>query len=259
MEQYSLPRVIGHRGACGYAPENTLSSFKKAAELGVKCVEFDVKLTRDGELVVIHDENLLRTTNGIGFVQNYTCSQLQQFDAGSWFNSNFLGEKILTLEELMIHLNQNKISTNIELKPELGQEQTIAEKTLELLYKFCKKPPSSQLYLTPLISSFSYESLAILRDRQIQAADNSVVFLLGKLFDKWGEDSLSKAHQLNCYSIHCADHLVTSALINDIKKEGFKVLVYTVNQLDRAQQLWDWGVDSVFSDYPDRLFGQYKT
>jgi glycerophosphoryl diester phosphodiesterase len=114
------PPLIAHRGASAYAPENTLAAFIKAQQLGVRWVEFDVMLTRCGEVVVIHDETLERTTDGVGEVSHYPYSYLQTLDAGSWFGAQFKGEKIPTLKEVLVFLAQHSMCVNVEVKAQAG-------------------------------------------------------------------------------------------------------------------------------------------
>ena len=110
------PPFIAHRGACRLAPENTLSAFVKAAQLGVKWVELDVMQAACGEVVVFHDETLERTTGAKGKVSDYPYTYLQTLDAGSWFNPRFSGEHIPTLVEVMEFLSSMHMNANIELK-----------------------------------------------------------------------------------------------------------------------------------------------
>jgi glycerophosphoryl diester phosphodiesterase len=109
------PLKIGHRGAAGYCPENTIASFKKALELGADYLELDIQMTKDGELVVIHDTTVNRTTNGKGRVKDLTLREIQSLDAGSWFHSNFAGEKIPALSEVFDEF-AGKIGFLLELK-----------------------------------------------------------------------------------------------------------------------------------------------
>jgi glycerophosphoryl diester phosphodiesterase len=112
-----MVEVIGHRGAAGYEPENTLRSFKKALEIGVDIVELDVHLTKDNKLVVIHDEKVDRTTNGRGYVKNYKLSELKKLDAGK-------GERIPTLQEA-IDLLYGRVKVQIELKGENTEKPVV--------------------------------------------------------------------------------------------------------------------------------------
>src|SRR3990167_2926706 len=110
------PRAIAHRGACAYAPENTIASFTKAAQLGMKWLEFDVMQSVDGEVIVFHDETLDRTTNGKGDVDRYPYSYLRTLDAGAWFNPAFSGERIPTLIQTLEFLENTNMNANVEIK-----------------------------------------------------------------------------------------------------------------------------------------------
>src|SRR5262245_50973415 len=125
----NLPLIIGHRGACGHAPENTLASLKKAHELGVLWVEFDVMLAGCGEPIIMHDTRLDRTTDQQGYVNEFTYQQIASFDAGGWFSEAYRGERVPTSKEFIHHLQQRQMSAVVEIKPYPGQEQLTAEKT----------------------------------------------------------------------------------------------------------------------------------
>jgi len=113
--QLSLPRIIGHRGVAGHAPENTLASIREAAAMGLMWVEFDVMMTKDGELVLIHDESLDRTTDGDGRVPKTSLAELKERDAGGWFDKRFQNERIPTLKETTKLLKKTiKFTKNIE-------------------------------------------------------------------------------------------------------------------------------------------------
>jgi glycerophosphoryl diester phosphodiesterase len=122
---------IAHRGASAYAPENTMAAFQKAIELGFDYIEFDVRLSKDGELVVIHDADVTRTTNGIGLVNDLTTEELKRLDAGSWFNPSFKGETIPLLSEVLNELG-GKIGLLIELKS-AEENRAMSEKLADLL------------------------------------------------------------------------------------------------------------------------------
>ena len=115
--QLPNPCVFAHRGASGDAPENTLSSFQLAVTQGAHAVELDAKLSQDGHIIVIHDRTLKRTTNGSGYVHKTKFDDLRKLDAGSWFDPQFSGEKIPTLEQVLEAL-KGRIGVNIEIKPE---------------------------------------------------------------------------------------------------------------------------------------------
>ena len=143
-------RVIGHRGACGYAPENTLASMAKAHALGVEWVEFDVMLAACGTPIVIHHETLHRTTNGKGNVAKIPYQHIALLDAGAWFGKEFAGQRIPTFSELLQYVSQLKLNVNVEIKPTAGKEIATAEAVINLLKQYwpCDISP-------PLVSSFS--------------------------------------------------------------------------------------------------------
>ena len=128
-----LPPVIGHRGAAGEAPENTLVGLRRAHALGCKWVEFDVRLTADGELILLHDDRLERTTNGRGHARELTLAAIRRFDAGAWFDPLFVGEPVPTLDEAIALLAELGLGANIELKSEPGDALATARAAIEIL------------------------------------------------------------------------------------------------------------------------------
>src|SRR3989338_2222137 len=228
---------IGHRGAAGYEPENTLSSFQKAIELGTDMVELDVRLCKSGELVVIHDDKVDRTTNGRGFVRDKTLAELRQLDAGR-------GQLIPSLDEVLAIVGQ-KAAVNIELKG-AGTALPVAG----VLYKLYRSGWKENRFL---VSSFDIDEL-----RQFRNTDS--VSRAGLIFDKpisgiWGSkiNVFDMALTLKCYSIHPSAKLTTAKLVREAHSNGLKVFVWTVNSVSEAQQLAEMGVDGIFSDFPDRL------
>src|SRR3990167_3541643 len=127
------PPVIAHRGASAYAPENTFAAFLKAKELGARWLEFDVMLAACGEVVVIHDETLNRTTNQSGLVDHATYADLKTLDAGSWFDPLFSTEIIPTLEMTIDFLYRHQLAANIEMKAPIGKEEITAKKVLDII------------------------------------------------------------------------------------------------------------------------------
>ena len=112
--QFPFPKYFAHRGACAYAPENTLVSFQTALDQGAQAIELDVKCSSDGEVIVLHDQTLDRTTNGSGDLRNHTLQQLQKLDAGAKFAEKYLGERIPTLRDVLGNFGE-KLIINIEL------------------------------------------------------------------------------------------------------------------------------------------------
>lgn len=232
-----IPPVIAHRGASKLAPENTLAAFRKAKVYGTNWVEFDVMLTKCGEAVVIHDETVDRTTNGSGRVAELTYAEIKTLDAGSWFSPNFAGERIPTLKEVILLLNELQLLANIEIKPCAGFETPTVKKVLQMVDQFWKQKNP------PLISSFSREVLQDVHRFSPQS-------LLGFLMHDWEDDWREASDRLSCVSVHVYESLLTSERIGELKTSGRNLLSYTLDEVSRARELLDAGVDAVFSNCP---------
>lgn len=236
-----VEKIIGHRGASAYAPENTLSSFDKALTLGCHFIEFDVMCSADGEPFVIHDDNLKRTTNGRGDVGLVESSYLHSLDAGSWFSRQFKGEHIPHFKEVLKWLSFSGVQANIEIKPYPGTEEQTAVAVMSHIQRYW--PQGKEL---PLVSSFSWDALVLCRSIAPEMP-------LGLLLHAWDEQWLQKAKQLDCFSIHFNRRVLTEERVKAIKAAGYVLCAYTVNRKRLANKLFSWGVDAVFSDYPDLL------
>ncbi|KTD46466.1 glycerophosphodiester phosphodiesterase [Legionella quateirensis] len=236
-----VDKVIGHRGASGYAPENTLASFDKALSLGCRFIEFDVMCSADGEPYIIHDDNLKRTTNGRGEVGQVESAYLQSLDAGSWFSRQFKGEKIPHFRDALKWLSFSDVKANIEIKPYPGTAEQTAVAVLSHINRHW--PQGKDL---PLVSSFDWEALLLCRTIAPEMP-------LGLLLHEWDDQWLLKAKQLDCFSVHFNRKILTADRVKAVKDEGYTVCAYTVNRKRQANKLFNWGVDAVFSDYPDLL------
>jgi len=236
-----VDRIIGHRGACGYAPENTIASFNKAFSLGCRFIEFDVMCSSDGEPFIFHDDNLKRTTNGKGELGLVDSNYLAGLDAGLWFSRDFKNEKIPHFKEALKWLSFSGVQANIEIKPYPGAEEQTAVVVLSHIHRYW--PQSKSL---PLVSSFSWEVLVLCRSIAPEMP-------LGLLLHEWDDDWLRKAKQLDCSSIHLNRKLMTAERVKEVKDQGYLVCVYTINRKRLAKKLFDWGVDAIFTDYPDLL------
>ncbi len=235
-----LPKVIGHRGAKAYAPENTLESIETAASLGVEWVELDVKLTRDGVPIIFHDEELDRTTNGSGLVAETSYDDICQLEAGSWFADGFAGVKIPTLEEAVDILLKHNLGLNLEIKPCPGREKETAEAALDQLSQIWDDHDKL------LISSFQHVSLEAAMDL---APDWARGLLIGgeEMPENWKE----LADYLDVKTINLGSRLVTRAVADEVMDLELPLLVYTVNDPMEARALQRLGVDCFFSDNPD--------
>ncbi len=231
-------RVIAHRGASGYAPENTLIAFAEAAELGARWVEFDAKLTRDGIPIIFHDDTLKRTTDGKGPVALCDLEDLKRLDAGAWFGGMFRGEAIPTLGEALSLLGGYGLCANVEVKPCPGREA----ETGRVVASALENHGLGGL----LLSSFSVPALKAARDETPGLARALNV-------DAVPEDWRDRLTDLNCGALHCNYKKLNRAQAGIIQESGFDLRCYTVNDPGRAEKLFGWGVRSVFTDYPDRL------
>jgi glycerophosphoryl diester phosphodiesterase len=229
--------VIGHRGAAARAPENTLAGFRMAKSLGCAWVEFDVRLTADGRLVVCHDDRLERTTTGTGRISKLPLGAIRQFDAGSWFDSVFVGEPVPTLREVLALCRDLGLGANIEIKARRGRGPATAAAVVSCLDGLGDRSPPV------LISSFLDDAVA--------EAASAPAIPLGILWRRIPRNWRKIAEQLGCTTIHCRETALTEKVAAKICNAGYPLLAYTVNDGARARQLFDWGVASVFSDVPD--------
>lgn len=235
------PPVIGHRGACGYAPENTMASFLKAAQLNLKWVEFDVMDSSDGFPVIFHDDELNRTSNGKGLITQYPYAYLQSLDVGKWFDSSFSGERIPSLMAVISFLKEAKMSANVEIKTLPGHEENLVKQVLKEMKPYLEKANDQYLF-----SSFSPHALKFLRK---YSPDCNI----GLLLHEWESGWQNLCDELNCVSVHVNEEIMTEQAAREIKSMNKKLLCYTVNNPLRARELFSWGVDAVFSDFPDKI------
>ncbi|MCB1783104.1 MAG: glycerophosphoryl diester phosphodiesterase [Alphaproteobacteria bacterium] len=236
-----LPKIIGHRGTCAYAPENTLESIHTAADMGIEWVELDVKLTKDEVAVIFHDDDLDRTTNGHGPIAQMTYEDLRQLECGSWFAESFAGLKIPTLEEAVEVIIERGMGFNMEIKPCPGREKDTAEVALDLLSQIWDDHDRL------LISSFQHVSLETAMD---MAGDWSRGLILPK---EWPENWAELAQYLEVSTININASEITREQVEAIMDMEKQILAYTVNDPDQARILQGLGVDGFFSDAPDVL------
>ena len=236
-----LPSVIGHRGAAGLAPENTFAGFEAAATMGVKWVAFDVRLTRDKQVIVFHDEVLDRTTNGRGIVSSQDWEDLNQYDTGSWFDGAYSGETIPTLENVISILQKLELGANVEIKSSAGRERESGQLIGILLKKHWPKSLPAVL-----ISSFNQACL-------VAAMEEAPEIERALIVDEIPSDWEVRLQELECHALHCRHEKLSQSLAKQIIAKGFSLRCYTVNDYKTAEQLFEWGVESVFTDYPDRI------
>jgi len=234
--------VIAHRGASGHAPENTLAAFRKALAMGATFIETDLQLSRDARFVAIHDSTLERTTNGQGAVHNATLAELRRLDAGAWFGSEFAGERIPALEEILQFAKKHDVVFYLELKPvgSWGGEHALIGALRE----------SGEIARTVVIS-FDPAILAAIRKVE-------PTLMTGLLFDGQMEDPLDKAVAIGARQAVVRGDLVTPWMIGQARRRDLQVVCWTVNHSAHMRLLATAGVDGIMSDYPDRLIATLK-
>ncbi|MGH7796895.1 MAG: glycerophosphodiester phosphodiesterase [Candidatus Binatia bacterium] len=232
-------KKIAHRGASGRYPENTRLAFAKAIEAGVDMIELDCQLSRDGHVVVFHDENLRRTAGARGTVHGKTLDELKKLDIGRWRKTSFKGERILTLEEAL-EVFAGHVDLCLEIKSFPESLPGIELKILFIL--------SHYDYLDrAIVSSFDYRCLGRVRELAPEA-------MLGLIFGSAvKQDPLAAARQLGANSIHVQKSLATRDFCALAWEEGLDVYVWTVNELRDMEAFISMGVQGLISDFPERF------
>ena len=228
-----------HRGASAYFPENTILSFEKALEMGCTGIETDVQMTRDGVLVLIHDEMVNRTTNGEGLVADYTYSELNKLDAGSWMGEEFKGIKIPTVEELIYLVQDKNIIIDFEIKSGVVIYEDIEQKLIELIYKH-------RMVNKVILSSFNHYSIA--KCNKISKEISTGVLYMAGIYKPYDYAKTVGANAIHPYFL-----AINEEVIKQTKKHRIKVNVFTVEDEKYMKSFLEMNVDGIITDYPDKL------
>lgn len=233
--------IIAHRGASGTAPENTLAAFRRAIEDGAHGIELDVRSSRDGKIIVFHDETLDRTTDGTGLVHRHTLAQLKRLDAGSFFGRQFATEKIPHLAEVI----QLTKSTNTRLFIELKQGRHLTHRFLARLIQVIRQ----HLALARcVVMSFHHDSLKAVKLLEPRL---DTVLLVDRI--KTVEGLIRTARTQSALGVGLDIHLATGDVVGGLRQSGLMVIVWTVNSIREMRSLIKTGVDGITTDYPKRL------
>ncbi|MGV3488901.1 MAG: glycerophosphodiester phosphodiesterase [Tuberibacillus sp.] len=228
-----------HRGASAHSPENTLTAFSLAIEMGATGIETDVQMTKDGKLVLIHDESLNRTTGTDAFVKDLTLEEIKALDAGSWFHEAFKQENVPTLEELFDLVQHRDTMINLELKSGVVLYPEIENKVIDAVRAY-------DMTERVIISSFNHYSLM---DVKRLAPDIKIGLLYGEaLFEPW-----HYAKRLGAEALHPIHYAVLPEFVAAAKAEGIIFNPFTVNNVSDMKRLIDAGVSGIITDYPERL------
>ncbi|MCH7336520.1 glycerophosphodiester phosphodiesterase [Acinetobacter sp. NIPH 2699] len=232
-------RIIGHRGARGEAPENTLGGFHYLHHLGVRAVEFDVRQLKDDQLVVIHDDNFVRTTGQLQHVESCTLAQAQQFDHRHHWQAWAEPEYTPSLEQVMACLTDFE---HIEVEIKAVADEVAAERLIVQLHQDLKG-----FEQTATITSFDVKILAALQQYQSH-------FKRGLLVEiPIGEYAIEFAHQYGCNQIGWKDQLATDEMIQRTQQADLEISVWTVNEIERAKHLQQLGVQGLITDVPTTM------
>ena len=240
MSKIDVPAIIAHRGASGHAPENTAVAIAKAAELGATWVEFDCMLTLDGRVVLNHDETLERTAGLDQRVCDLELADLAHLDVGKWFDPAFAGEPIPTFRQTIKQLAALGMGANVEIKPCKGAERATGDAVAREIAEHWPDTISP-----PVVSSFSSDALAAAIPHLPPEVE--VAQLWGRIPADWSD----RLAALGATAIHSSAYRLEKAFADEIVASGTPLRCYTVNDKDLGEKLFDWGVGSIFTDFPD--------
>ncbi|WP_391207220.1 glycerophosphodiester phosphodiesterase [Psychrobacillus sp. L4] len=233
-------KIYAHRGSAGTHPENTIASFKATAKFPVHGVEFDVHMTKDGELVVIHDESIDRTSNGHGYVKDKTLAELKGYDFGGWFSTKYKGEKIPTLREVLYVFKDTRHHLNIELKSDVFPYVGMEDKVLQMLKEY-------RLESRVVISSFNHE---MVKNFKMLAPQIETAILFMEVMIKPDE----YASIVGADALHAFFPTAFRAMGKEAIASGRQFRVFTVNDEIYADKLQEIGVDAIFTDFPEKMY-----
>jgi len=236
MKPWPYPALVAHRGGGSLAPENTIAAIRLGHELGYTAAEFDVKLSRDGVAMLLHDPTLERTTSGRGEAGSLDWSALQALDAGAWHSDAFRGEAIARFDAVAKLMRAQGMMAHVEIKPSPGREKETGATVAALAAEFWR---SAQV--APLLSSFSFEALS---SAQVMAPELPRGWLTKQVTaETWG-----RLADLEAVSLHTDQKHLRREDVERVHAAGGRLMVYTVNDVARAAELFSWGVDGMFTD-----------
>jgi len=233
------PIIFAHRGASGTRPENTMSAFRRAIELGATGIETDVQLSQDGEPVLIHDETLTRTASSSGCVMDKTYEELRHLDAGSWYHPEFMGESIPHLNELLALAKQTGIILNLELKNTVCDYPGLEEKVIAAVREY-------GLEKQTVLSSFNHYSLVLCK-KLAPEIRTGILYMEG-LYRPW-----DYAKSIGADALHAYHPAVRAEWVSEASAAGVDYHPFTVNDEEQLQTLIDMDVAGIITDHPDRV------
>ncbi|MGE7879873.1 glycerophosphodiester phosphodiesterase [Peribacillus muralis] len=229
--------IFAHRGSAGTHPENTMSAFREAARVGADGIETDVQLSKDGEVIIMHDERLDRTTNASGYVKDWTLQELKTVHASFGFKGKWGKEKIPTLEELLIWLSHNQLFCNIELKNTFFLYPGLEEKVIHLVRAY-------EMEERIILSSFNHYSLV--NCHQLAPELETAPLYRDGLYMPW-----VYAKAIGGSAIHPNIRAAPDVIIQASLSMGMPVRPYTINKAAEMKRLYDLGCSAIITDFPE--------
>ena len=234
-----MSKIFAHRGFSGKYPENTMLAFEKAVEIGVDGIELDVHLTKDNEIVIIHDEDIKRTCDGEGLVKDMTLEELRRFDASASFRGQYGFCGIPTLREYFELVKDTPVVTNIELKTGVYEYPTIEKRVIDMVREFG---------LSDRIIFSSFNHFTVKRCEEI-APEIKRGFLTGDWLYDFGKYTAERNVQC-CHPWHVS---LSEETVKEMHEAGCEINTWTVNEYEDIRKLSAWGVDSLIGNFPDRM------
>lgn len=244
MVANKTPLIVAHRGASGSSPENTMAAFRKAVQAGADMIELDVRLTKDFHLVVHHDRNVRRTTNGKGNIWDLTLEQLRTLDAGSWFSPKFQRERIPTLREVMEFLLPTRVNLNIEVKTDGDpRKRTHFEECVILIIL------EKRFEERALVSSFDHKFLKHMHSLFPTIKTGALYHPVRDVRKK----PSTLCQRIGASAFICSRTQLRRRMIDDVRAHGLILASYGVNTPQDFDTIVDLGVDAVVTDWPDKM------
>ncbi|NAW66046.1 glycerophosphodiester phosphodiesterase family protein [Photobacterium halotolerans] len=233
--------ISGHRGAAALAPENTLAGLQEAAKHQIQWVEMDTQLCADFIPVMFHDKKVNRCSNGHGCVRELNLAELKALDAGSWFSTNFVNERILTLDEALTACRTQQLKLNLEIKlHDEADTELLVSKVADTIA--ANGFPAESL----ILSSFSAHAVACCQQMMPHIRR-------GLICDSVPDDLMALAEKLELFSVHLDYRLLNETLASEIKQAGLDLHIWTMNKPELVAQFYQWGVDIIITDNPPLL------
>jgi len=231
-------QFLAHRGVSGLAPENTLASFDMCLQYNPDYIELDVQRSKDGHLVVFHDPTLKRTSNGTGYLKDYTLAELKALDAGGWFDARFAGERIPTLDEVLTRY-KGKVKLAVEIKYGSIMYPGIEKHLLDAVV--------AAGWLDDVIfSSFNWESM--IQIKQLEPRAKTQIIALGH-----SKEYVNLAVRFGCSVLAIEHHYLTPDIMADAAAQGIELIAWVVDDPTEQKRWIDLGVNQVTTNRPDRF------